>query len=157
MRIDPQAGEGEFRHVGVPDQHGARAHQALHRIGMARGGGLVLAEPGTRARDVPGDVEQVLDRDGQAVQWGTGLPGGAQDVGCPGGGQGLFRPDRGEGPRTLAARIGDAGQGGLRQGDGRGLALVQGGLQCGEGGQHGGSGTCLEERSQATSGRTSTR
>ena len=80
MRIDADAGEGEFGHVGAADQHRARLLEPRHDRGVAGGGRGIGQGRRSRARDLALDVEQILDRDRQARERRGDVAGGAQPV-----------------------------------------------------------------------------
>ena len=82
----PTPGERELRHVGAADQGSARGAQASNR-------GCIDARRRRAAQDrraggghLAGDIEQVLDRDGEAGQRPGIAPGGDRLVGGRGGG-----------------------------------------------------------------------
>ncbi len=133
MRIDADAGIGELGHVGAADHHKTGAPQPRHhrRVGF-RGRGIFQC-----ARAGPGhlapDVEQVLDRNGDA---GIGRRRGvdlAQPV------HRFGRLDRGfgvnvqEGPRALAACIGNPCQASIDQRPRRGPPRIEIGGEGSEG------------------------
>ena len=66
MRIDADAGIGEFGHVGAADHDEAGPAQPRHRrrIGFRRRG--IVERAGAGAGHLALDVEQILDRDGNA-------------------------------------------------------------------------------------------
>ncbi len=112
MRIGADAGEGEFGHVGLGDDHRAGLAQPPHhrRIG---GGRLAFVGQHLRAgaRDFAGDVEQILDGDDGAVERPERDAGLGARIGRLGGGARRVAIDGEAGARALALRIVDARQG----------------------------------------------
>jgi hypothetical protein len=123
VRIQPQARVGELGHIGRAHDDRARAAQALHDFGRLRGGCGIGQQPGAAQRGVARDVEQILDRDGQAFQGRACQAGRAQRIAGAGFGQGLLAQHAGEHARAFALR--GALQGLLGQLHGAGLALGQ--------------------------------
>ncbi len=68
MRIEPDAGERELRHVGLGDDDGARGAQSPHdrRIARHRGRGGEHGRSGPRR--LARDVEEILDADDRTVE-----------------------------------------------------------------------------------------
>ena len=68
MRVEPEPGEGELGHVGAADDDRACGDEALHhrRIGLGRR--RVVERDAAGHGDVAGDIEQILDRDRQALK-----------------------------------------------------------------------------------------
>ena len=114
MRIDADAGEGEFRHVGLGDDDGARRAQALHhrRIVLSRLA-LLGQHFGAGARHLAGDVEQILEGHDGAVEGPERNAGACARIGGIGRGLGLLAIDGEAGARALAVRIIDARKRGL--------------------------------------------
>ena len=123
MRVDADAGIGELGHVGAADHDEAGPAQPRHhgRIGFRRRRILQRARAG--AGHLALDVEQVLDRDGNAGigrRRGLGL---AQPVHRFGGLDRGFLIDMDEGADALARGIGDPGQAFIDQLAGAGAAV----------------------------------
>ncbi|GCC45360.1 hypothetical protein chiPu_0029197, partial [Chiloscyllium punctatum] len=131
MRIDADARIGELGHVGASDHDEAGALEPRHggRIGLRRRG--ILQRPGACARHLPLDVEQVLDRDGNAGKRRRRGVGLAQPVHRIGGFQRRLAIDMDEGALALACGIGDPGDALLDE-------LAGGGRAAGEIGGKGG-------------------
>ena len=69
MRIDADAGKGEFRHIGLGHDHRAGGAQTLHHRRIGRGRLALFGEHlGAGAGDFAGNVEQVLDTDDGAIE-----------------------------------------------------------------------------------------
>src|SRR3546814_4621144 len=68
MRVDADAGEGEFGHVGLADQHGAGGGQAGD--GRSHGGrrGGIAQQFRTGGGHLAGRIEEVLHRHDAAIQ-----------------------------------------------------------------------------------------
>ena len=132
MRIDSDPGVGEFGHVGAADQDEAGTAQPRHhrRVGFRRRG--ILQRPGAGAGHLSLDVEQILDRDGNAGEWRRRRLDRAQPV------HRFRRLDRGldidmnEGPRTLACFVGDPGKALIDKLSGAGAAMFEIVGQCGK-------------------------
>ena len=86
MRIQPDTGKCEFRHVGLADNRRTCNAQALddRRIRGCRR--TSLEHGGTRKRGFAGDVDQILDRHGQSCQRRDLHAGGAHGIGMLSGG-----------------------------------------------------------------------
>ena len=111
MRVDADAGKGEFRHVGLGDDDGAAAAQALHHRRIALGDFAFVGEQlGAGARDFAGDVEQILERDDGAVERPERNTGFGAGIGCFGGSTRSLAIDGETGARALAALIVNAGK-----------------------------------------------
>ena len=138
MRVDAEAGEGKFRHVGAAHHHEAGIHRALHGGGVGGGGRGVGQHFGAGGGGLAGDVGEVFDAEGNAGKRAGGAADGAQPVHRIGGGAGALGIDFQEGATALPRWIGDAGEAILDQLAGGGLAGGKGG---GEGGEclHGAS------------------
>ncbi len=123
MRIDADAGEGEFAQVGVPDQCGAGGAQPCDGRGVAGGGCRVGHRGGGGGGRMAGDVEQVLHRDRQATQRRARFASGGRPIaGLRGGARVCVEaPQEGE----LAGRGVGTGQVVGEQGQGRLAALAQ--------------------------------
>ena len=69
MRIGADAGEGEFGHVGLGDDHRAGCAQPAHdrRVGAGRRASSASTCEPARV-ELAGDVEQILDADDRAVE-----------------------------------------------------------------------------------------
>ncbi len=75
MRIDTEAGEGEFAHIGPPDaDHAGAAEVRDHRC-VGGGRRPFSQNDGTCGRDAAGKIEEVLPGDGQAVEQPEGAAG----------------------------------------------------------------------------------
>ena len=66
MRIDAEAGEGEFRHVGAAQRHEAGGEHPLHDGRMRCRRRCIGQGARARRRRFAGDVEQVLQADRNA-------------------------------------------------------------------------------------------
>ena len=112
MRIGADAGEGEFAHVGLGDDHRAGRAQPLHHRRVGRGEQPFVGQHArARPRHFAGDVEQVLDADDRAVERTERLAGLGPRIGGIGRGARGLGIDRETGALALAGRIGDARQG----------------------------------------------
>ncbi len=113
MRIDADAGIGEFGHVGAADHHETGAAQPRYhgRIGFRRRRILQCARAG--AGHLPPDVEQILDRDGNAGKRRRRRLDLAQPVHRFRRLDRGFRIDMNEGARPLAGGVGDPLQTGI--------------------------------------------
>jgi hypothetical protein len=132
MRINADAGIGEFGHVGAADHDKAGPAQPCHHgcIGFRRRGILQCA--GAGAGHLPLDVEEILDRDrnaGKRRRCGLGL---AQPVHGVGGVEHCVLVDVKEDALAFARGIGDFGKALLDQLAGRGRAGSEIGGQGGE-------------------------
>ena len=128
MRVDADAGKGEFGHIGAADQHRAGGTQASDRRCVVRGRRRVVERLRPGEALLPGDVEQILDRDRQPGEGRGDIPRFAEPVLRIGRGAGAVGVNLDEGAGAFAVGIGDAGQRGLNQ-------VAAGGLP---GGQRGG-------------------
>ena len=116
MRVDAEAGIGEFGHVGTPDNHRTRRQQTLDDGGMFAGRRRIAQHPRTGQRGFTGDIEQVLDRHRQPVDARTLQPGSPQGIGSARCRQRLLGINLGKNPRSFPRRIGDTTQRRLGQG-----------------------------------------
>ena len=111
MRICADAGECEFAHVGLGDDHRAGGAQAPHHGRIGRGGRRLLGEDfGAGAGRFAGDIEQVLDADDRAVERPERHAGFRARVGSIGRRPRSVGVDGEAGTRALPVRIGDAGE-----------------------------------------------
>ena len=114
MRIDADAGKGEFGHVGLGDDDRAAGAQGAHhrRIGVGR---LALLGQNLRAgaRDFAGDVEQILDGDDGAVERAERDAGAGARIGGVGGTARGLAINGKAGAHALAAQVVDAHECGL--------------------------------------------
>ena len=119
MRVDADPGEGEFGHVGAPDDDRTRRFEPRYdrRVGRGRGRVVECFRPGER--DFAGDVEQVLDRDREAGERRGDITGRAQPVLRLGRDARRVGIDLDKSAPSLAGRIGDARQRFLDQGAAR--------------------------------------
>ena len=85
MRVGADAGESEFDHVGLGDDHRAGGAKPAHDRCVARGGRRIGEHIGSRARRLAGDIEQVLDADDRAVERTERDAGARSRVGRGGG------------------------------------------------------------------------
>ena len=127
VRVDADAGEGEFRHVGPADQGRAGLAQAGHGGSIARGQGGAGERGRAGAGRLAGNVEQVLDRHGQpgeragVASFGHGLVGARRDPAGQGKARHQERVDAGRRPGCsdrLLDQIGGAGRSGQDAGPG---------------------------------------
>ena len=107
MRVQAEAGEGELRHIGAPDRHEALRQHAGDDGCMGPGGSGVGEHHRPCRGDLPGDVEQVLEADGDAGIGARRAAVAAEGVGCVGLGAGGVGSDGDEGERALARRVGN--------------------------------------------------
>jgi hypothetical protein len=128
--VRPNAGEREFGHSGLCDDHRARTAEAGHDRGIGERGGSVGEDPGTRARGLTGDIEQVLDADDGAVERAERLPARPALVGGIGLSSRGLRVDRKAGARAFARRIGNTLEGLFQPVAGRPVPWQLGGLGC---------------------------
>ena len=114
MRIDADAGKGEFGHVGLGDNDRAAGAQGVHhrRVGLRRFA-LLGQHLGAGARDLAGDVEQILDGDDDAVEGPKRNAGAGARIGGVGGAARGLAIDGEAGARALAAQVVDAHQRGV--------------------------------------------
>ncbi len=108
MRIDAEAGEGEFAHVGSPDADHARTGNRADHSGIATGGRIVPQDHGAGGGHAARDVEEILPGDRKTVEQAERPP--RTEPG--GGGRGfLQRPFAGDADedRLIAMRR-DAGK-----------------------------------------------
>jgi hypothetical protein len=110
MRIDADAGEGEFGHIGAADHDETGAAQARYdrRIGLCRGG--ILKRPGAGPGHLPLDVEEILDRHGNAGVRRRLRLCPAQAIHCFGSRDSRLPVDMDECARPFAGRIGNPGK-----------------------------------------------
>ena len=125
MRVDADAGIGEFGHVGAADHHETGTAQPRHhgRIGFRRRG--IIQRPRAGAGHLPPDVEQILDRDGNAGIARRRRLDLAQPVHRFGGFDRGFRVDMNEGALALAGGIGDPLQAAIDDLAGAGAAIFE--------------------------------
>lgn len=126
MRIDAEAGEREFRHIGAAHRHKAGGGHALHDRCVRRGGRRIGQRARTRRRRLAGDIEQILQGDRNAGITAGRAAGPAQRIHRVGHGARPVRIGLDEGARALARRIGDAGQAFLGQRAARRLPFGEG-------------------------------
>jgi hypothetical protein len=105
---------------GAADEHSTSLTQPAHNRGVARRQRLIVQHGRAGARALPGDVEQVLDRDRQSGERRKYVAGLAQLVLGIGGAARTFGINLQEHPRALAGRVGDRGERLLNQGAARG-------------------------------------
>jgi hypothetical protein len=132
MRIDADAGIGEFGHVGPADHNEAGRAQPRHhrRVGL-RGRGI-LQRTRTGAGHLPPYVEEILDRDRNAGKRRRRRLGLAQLIHCVRGSDRGVLVDVNEGPRTLARGIGNPGKTFLHQLTRGGTPGIEIGGKCGK-------------------------
>ncbi len=120
MRIDADAGKGEFGHIGFGDDHRAAGAQAPHHRRIAhRRLGLLRQHFRAGARHLAGDVEQVLDGHDRAVEGPERNSGAGTRIGRFRRGTRGVAIDREAGARALALRVIDAGERGIETFGGR--------------------------------------
>ena len=105
MRVQAEPGEREFAHVGTSDDHAARTPQPRHGDGVGFGRQRVSQYTRAGACHLAFDVEEVLDRHGNACQRRKHRAGTAQCVVGVGGGAGTLCIDVQEGDRSLSRRV----------------------------------------------------
>ncbi len=131
MRIDADAGIGEFCHVGAADHNEAGPAQPRHHGRVGLGGSGILQRAGASAGHLPPDIEQILDRHGNAGvgrRRGVGL---AQPVHGVGGPERGFPVDVDEDTLAFAGGVGDPGEALLDKLPRGGRAAVEICGQCG--------------------------
>ena len=107
MRIDADAREGEFGHVGAADDHRARGFEPRDDGRIARRNRRIVARLGAGQRALAGDIEEILDRDRQTGERRRLISGAAQPILRIRGAARFVRIDFGEAALALAGRIGD--------------------------------------------------
>jgi hypothetical protein len=107
VRIEAESRIGELAHVGAPDDDRARAPQSRDGDGIGLGGRRVREQLRACARGLSFDIEQILDRDGNARerrQCGARAPQRVEGVG---GGAGVLGIDMQKNGGALSRRIRD--------------------------------------------------
>ena len=128
VRIDADTRERELAHVRAAQVRAAGRAQAGDSHGVLRGGRRRAQDDRARRGDVTFDIEQVLDRDGQA---------GKRQV-CTGSGRSACFVEAGLDENLVAGRRACQGDGFLDFGRDRGAALGDGKTGAVEVGKHGG-------------------
>ncbi len=125
MRIDADPGIGELGHVGAADHHKTGAAQPRHhrRIGFRRSG--ILERPRAGSGHLSLDVEEILDRDGNArvgrrrrLHLTQPVHGFRRFDRC-------FRIDMNESARALARCVGDPPEARIDELAGAGAAIFE--------------------------------
>ncbi len=127
MRIQAEAGIGQFAEIGLADVDHPGAAQGRHQGGIPRRHRAAQANPGTGGGHAAGHVEEVLPGERYTIQrrqWLAGRPAGLCRPGfpiCPilaqrDEGRGQARRS-GQGRFKRAQWVGVAGREGLRQGE----------------------------------------
>jgi hypothetical protein len=113
MRIDADAGEGKFGHVGLADNHRAGSAQAGDGGCLAGCRRHAAQQLGAGSGRFPGHVEEILDADDPAIQRAQAHPELGARIGRIGGGAGQIGIDLQHRAAALAIRVRNAAKAGF--------------------------------------------